>query len=138
MIQCVPYVTPYIVAASVGALPHFRIERRKQTALKSSFELTELFCPRMGLKVSAQSRDGQSQFIVKHIKQHPMPKEVQQLFVDVGAHGGVWLSNSSYFLQPPQNYHAPRAPGGGGEDDVRTTDTAKTSTCIKTRQHFQT
>ena len=42
---------------------------------------------------------GQSQFILDHMKTHPLPQSVAKHVVDLGAHDGVWLSNSFPFVQ---------------------------------------
>ena len=42
---------------------------------------------------------GQAEFIMRELKRHPLSSQVARLVVDIGAHDGVWQSNSHVFLQ---------------------------------------
>ena len=45
------------------------------------------------------SWDGQAGFVAEQLRQVPLAAGVERLVVDIGAHDGVWQSNSHLFLQ---------------------------------------
>lgn len=45
------------------------------------------------------SWDGQASFVWKQIEKRPLASGVVELVVDIGAHDGIWQSNSHLFLQ---------------------------------------